>query len=104
MGAISNTWDAIFPVKVSDERQRERFRDNWRDEITQTLGQRPDIILRWHPPDLWQRAVDQGLISDDELAALDRLLQDEYRMIDTGRQQVWVRLDAYPGGPDRINP
>jgi len=89
---LSNSWDINFAESIQDNRQLDRFRKIWREGIHNTLEQKPDIILRKHPPDVWQRALNTGLITAEDLSALDNL-KGNYRVFQAGRQEIWAKID-----------
>jgi hypothetical protein len=90
VSGLSNGWDMSFVENIRDPRQIERFRKLWHDGIQLTLAKRPDIILRRSSMDIWERAVKAGLVSRQELDALDALRPDyEARCI--GHCEVWIR-------------
>lgn len=96
VSGLSNAWDLNLPKQLNDPRQLERFRKLWRDGIRDTLNYRPDIILRKSRRDIWRRAEDDGLITPEELSALDAL-RSYYEIRYIGRNEIWVRQSSeYP--------
>jgi len=89
-GGLSNGWDANFAELVRNPQQIDRFRRLWHDGIRRTLEQRPDILLRRSPRNYWERAVKAGLITPDELNALDAL-RTAYDVKHIGEREVWIR-------------
>jgi hypothetical protein len=90
VSGLSNGWDLFFPERTTDPRQSERFHKLWSDGIQKTIAQQPDIILRKSPSDQWERAVKAGLISSEELDALDTL-RAGYGIKRIGLSEVWIR-------------
>jgi hypothetical protein len=83
-------FDLHFARVMTDPQQIERFRRIWREGMQKTLEHPPDIIVRGHPARMWQGAVKHGLVSPEDLAALDRL-KPGYTVQRIGRARVWVR-------------
>jgi hypothetical protein len=90
ISGLSNGWDVAFAELIRNPRQIERFRKLWHDGIRKTIDQQPDIILRRSPQNFWERAVNAGFITQDELNALDSL-RTAYEVEHIGRHEVWVR-------------
>jgi hypothetical protein len=90
ISGLSNGWDMIFARRVRNPRQAERFRKLWHDGIQRTLNEQPDIILRRSPQNCWEQAVEAGLVTSDELHALDAL-RSAYDVKNTGSCEVWIR-------------
>jgi hypothetical protein len=90
ISGLSNGWDMSFAERVRNPKQRERFHKLWHEGIRNTLDQRPDVILRRAPQNYWERAVKAGLVTPEELNALDAL-RPTYDVRHIGRFEVWVR-------------
>lgn len=90
VSGLSNGWDISFAERIEDPRQLQRFRSIWRDGIERTLDGQADIILRKEPQDIWERAAQAGMITPEELHALDELRGD-YEVRQIGRRELWVR-------------
>jgi hypothetical protein len=90
VSGLSNGWDLFFPEIIRDPKQLERFHRLWHDGIHQTLVRQPDIILRESPHNCWERAVKAGLVTPEELKALDAL-RPAYDVKRIGLREVWVR-------------
>ena len=87
---ISITWDLWFAQNITDSRQRERLQRIWQEAIESTVRLQPDIIVRRTSIDIWEQAVANGLIGQNDLDALDGLKQAyEVKMI--GEQEIWVK-------------
>jgi hypothetical protein len=87
---LSITWDLWFAQNITDPRQSERLQRIWHEAIERTVTTGPDIIVRRTPDNVWEQAVEHGLIGQNELDALDRVKPDyEVRMI--GEQEIWVK-------------
>jgi hypothetical protein len=94
ISGLSNGWDLTFAETIKDPLQIERFRSLWHDGIRQTLDRHPDIILRRSPRKCWERAVDAGLVTQDQLEALDTL-GSVYDVRHIGNREVWIKRAAF---------
>jgi hypothetical protein len=94
ISGLSNDWDLFFPQRIHDSRQLERFRRLWHEGLQRTLDRKPDIILRRVQINIWEQAVVAGLISPDELKALDRL-QSAYNVRQIGKNEFWIKRGRF---------
>lgn len=90
VSGISKGWDLSFVEQLKDPQQLERFHRLWREGIQNTLDRRPDIILRRSSQNIWEHAEDEGLITPEELSALDAL-RPAYQVRYIGGNEIWVR-------------
>jgi hypothetical protein len=87
---ISITWDLWFAQNITDSRQRERLQRIWREAVERTLRIQPDIIVRRTSINIWEQAVANGLIGQNDLDALDSL-KPAYEVKLIGEQESWVK-------------
>lgn len=99
VSGLSNGWDLFFPQTISDPEQLNRFDVLWSRGVHNTVAERPDIIVRHTAFDPWQGALQAGLLTPAELAALDTLAP-EYATLHLGPAEIWHRPD---GEDDRSN-
>lgn len=91
--SLSSQWDFLFTSEVTDPVQVHRFHRLWSEGIERILAERPDIILRKMPEQTWEAAAATGLVSQQQLDALDALKPDyEIRMV--GNNEVWLRRSS----------
>lgn len=87
---LSNGWDLTFAGMVSEPHQRERFQRIWDEGIERALDVQPDILYKSASRNIWEAAVQKGLIRQDQLDALDGLGQAyEPRVI--GSYEFWTK-------------
>lgn len=87
---ISISWDLWFAQNITEPRQRKRFQRIWHEALERTLRIQPDIIVRRTPNNIWEQAVANGLIGQDDLDALDAL-KHAYEVKMIGKQEIWVK-------------
>jgi hypothetical protein len=90
VSGLSNEWDAHFVSLVREPQQRERFRRIWQEGVRRTIEERPHVIVRRSYFDIWAIARRGGMITPEQIEALDALAP-EYRAVAVGRGRVWVR-------------
>lgn len=95
---LSNDWDLYFAINVTDPEQQKRFQRIWQEGMARTLELQPDIILRDSAAHIWEQALENGLIRQQDLDALD-LLSTQYDVKLIGENELWVKKtgDANPG-------
>jgi hypothetical protein len=91
VSGLNRNWDVFFAESVRDPVQVERFRRLWRDGIDRTIAARPDLLVRRSPENPWERARADGLVTAEQIEALDRL-RPLYTVRRIGSCEVWVRL------------
>jgi hypothetical protein len=94
ISGLSNDWDLFFPQRIHDSRQLERFHRLWHEGLQRTLYQKPDIILRRAEINVWEQAAAAGLISPDELKALERL-RSVYAVSLIGKNEFWIKRGKF---------
>jgi hypothetical protein len=90
---LSNGWDLRFASEVTDPEQQLRFRKIWQEGMARTLEMQPDIILRDSADHIWEQALENGLIRQQDLDALE-LLSLQYEVILIGQNELWLKKVA----------
>ena len=87
---LSNDWDVRFGKAVKSPKQEARFQRIWKEGMERTLELQPDIILRDSASHIWEKALEYGLIQQQDIDALDRL-SPQYDVILIGENEVWLK-------------
>lgn len=87
---LNKEWDLNFTYVINNDMQKKRFQNIWSEGIKNTLQKNPDIILRKNPNEIWEKAEEIGLVSNEQINRLDSM-SSEYTRKKIGKYEFWIR-------------